>query len=944
MKNLLVFLSLFLSQICLAQLPKLEVGAKKQVKLEKLHVKVTVTGNIATTEYDMLFYNPNKNLLSGKFTMPLTEGQEISRYALDINGKMREGVIVEKVKARQAFEAVVRQNIDPGIINKTKGNNFSTEIYPIPAKGNKRVIIATTETLDNKDNKLHYTLPLKSQNKIADFSLKVEVLKNTAQDSIVVEDFKNIVFDNTSNAYLLSFTRKDYKPKEPLHFTVPLFQEKPYQVFTEKKGDSTYFYIHYKIPKLHQQPKPEAKHIMLYWDCSLSADERNIEKELALIENYLSNNKEKKVTVITFNYKASTPKEFKIKTDVSALISYLKGLNNDGATQLEAIKIENKGDEVLLFSDGVATLGTPPTYKLSVPLYTITSSFGADYNWLKQTAKQNNGVFINLNKLSAQEALLKLSSQNNELPKLRYKKNELGEIYQKPGEIVGVLKKGKANIIIDYSYNQYFNFPLSINQSEKDTILSIPIIANRNNPVARIWAIQKITELLLNEKKNTKQILALSQAHSIITKHTSMLVLDRVEDYARHHIQPPAELLEKYKELIAEETKNKEQSKKDIYTDNIERIEQLKEWYNNPPKVKKKEKVHGATAGTVVEDAVIQMQAEESTLDEVVLVGYAPGIRVRGVSSLSNEDKEYDDNTNKSIKVLAWLPDAPYMKEIRKATNFEIIYSRLKATNKLRPAFYIQVADWLFSQNRSDEAIRVLSNILELDLENPELLKVAAHRLLQEKQTQLAIKLFKEIKELRPEEPQSFRDLAHAYESNKEYQKALATYLHILETSWLRFEDIKDIVFNEINTLIALHKKELNLTQVPKSYIYAMPLDVRIVIDWSSNDNDIDLWVIDPNGEKCYYQNSRTSLGGKISSDFTAGYGPEEFSLKKGKRGIYTIYANYFSESRQSITGPVTIYAKLYINYGKKNEKMQPIAIQLDDTKETHQLGQLLFE
>ena len=49
--------------------------------------------------------------------------------------EIAEGVIVEKVKARQAFEAVVRQNIDPGLVNITKGNEFKTRIYPIPAKG-----------------------------------------------------------------------------------------------------------------------------------------------------------------------------------------------------------------------------------------------------------------------------------------------------------------------------------------------------------------------------------------------------------------------------------------------------------------------------------------------------------------------------------------------------------------------------------------------------------------------------------------------------------------------------------------------------------------------------------------------------------------------------------------------------------------------------------------
>jgi uncharacterized protein YfaP (DUF2135 family) len=124
-----------------------------------------------------------------------------------------------------------------------------------------------------------------------------------------------------------------------------------------------------------------------------------------------------------------------------------------------------------------------------------------------------------------------------------------------------------------------------------------------------------------------------------------------------------------------------------------------------------------------------------------------------------------------------------------------------------------------------------------------------------------------------------------------------------------------------------------------------MPLDVRITIDWSSNENDIDLWVIDPNGEKCYYKNKRTKMGGKITKDFTRGYGPEEFTLKTAKRGFYSIYVNYYSESRQTITGPVTVYALLTTNYGTKDEKTEKISIQLenDNEKKTLQIGQLEF-
>ena len=93
-----------------------------ELKISKLIINVEVTGNIATTTFDVSFYNSLDRILEGGFEFPLSDGQNVVRYALEVNGKMREGVVVEKVKARIAFENTVRQNIDPGLIEKTKGN------------------------------------------------------------------------------------------------------------------------------------------------------------------------------------------------------------------------------------------------------------------------------------------------------------------------------------------------------------------------------------------------------------------------------------------------------------------------------------------------------------------------------------------------------------------------------------------------------------------------------------------------------------------------------------------------------------------------------------------------------------------------------------------------------------------------------------------------------
>ena len=61
----------------------------------------------------------------------------------------------------------------------------------------------------------------------------------------------------------------------------------------------------------------------------------------------------------------------------------------------------------------------------------------------------------------------------------------------------------------------------------------------------------------MNSEKNRSEIIKLSKKHQIISPFTSMLILDRVEDYVAHSIEPPKELKQKYDELTARKINNK---------------------------------------------------------------------------------------------------------------------------------------------------------------------------------------------------------------------------------------------------------------------------------------------------------------------------------------------------------------------------------------------------
>ena len=113
-----------------------------------------------------------------------------------------------------------------------------------------------------------------------------------------------------------------------------------------------------------------------------------------------------------------------------------------------------------------------------------------------------------------------------------------------------------------------------------------------------------------------------------------------------------------------------------------------------------------------------------------------------------------------------------------------------------------------------------------------------------------------------------------------------------------RFEEIQQIALNDMNAIIAT-EKYINTSRIDRRLLQNFPVYIRVVLTWNTDDCDIDLWVTDPDGEKCFYGNKLTQNGGRISRDFTQGYGPEEFCIKQAVKGKYKIEANYYGTHSQ---------------------------------------------
>ncbi|WP_024772799.1 DUF2135 domain-containing protein [Aquimarina macrocephali] len=265
------------------------------------------------------------------------------------------------------------------------------------------------------------------------------------------------------------------------------------------------------------------------------------------------------------------------------------------------------------------------------------------------------------------------------------------------------------------------------------------------------------------------------------------------------------------------------------------------------------------------------------------------------------------------------------------------------------PSFYLDVADFFDKRKQKNTAIKILTNLIEAELSNHELMKALAYKLEYFEHYNLAVIVYEKILKLRPEDPQSYRDLALAYEYIGEYQKSFDLLYKIYIGDLLIKDEeelyfgIEQIAYTELNRLVYKYGKKLRLSKIQKTEFSEMPVDVRVVIDWNHNDTDIDLWVIDPKKEKGYYKNSETKIGGRLSEDMVEGYEPEEFMLKKAIDGEYEIMVDYFSDDVQKISGPTILKAVLFTNYGRQNESKKIIIVRLDKEEDKIEVGKFRF-
>ena len=938
--------------------PQLVIAApgERPVALRSVAIRTEISGSLALTSVELTFFNPNRRLLEGELQFPLLDGQSVVGMAMDIDGQLREAVPVDKAQGQAVFEDVTRARIDPALLSVTQGNNYKLRVYPILPQHDKVVVLRYAETLGARNGRPLYRLPLHYAEQLPELALAVRVTGTSNPPRVSPGTLGAPGFDRDGDGYVLNVARRDFQGRGVFELDIPAARGP--QSYTQVVAGITYF--HAEVPVVAgKAPRALPRAVTLVWDSSGSGRSRDHGREFALLNAYFAKARDVDVRLVRIRDAAEAPLAFKVANgDWQALRRALDATIYDGATDLGAFVPDPAAEEVLLFSDGISNFGTQRLPGVAVPLYTISAAARADGMLLRNAAEATGGRFIDLYSASAAEAADTLLTESSRIVALDA--NGAMQLVaaspfptQRRLAIAGVLTEAEATLRITVAH-----------PGGRKQVIAVPIAARRNlsAQAAAMWARYRIAGLEGEYDENRAEIRRLGKAFGLVTRETSLIVLDRVEDYARYEIMPPAELVAAYQNLRVAAVQ-RDNADRQAHLERIVKLFEGKQaWWNrdfpkgptstpvvakNAPPLRERSALGGAlTASGAMRDVETRPAAAPPMarpMNAPAEEGLAQRKDALAVAKSKLASTGQDEGVVATIQLRKWTPDAPYIARLRDATPGALyrVYLDERSGYADSTAFFLDAADIFFERGQAGLGVRVLSNLAEMDLENRHVLRILGLRLMQAERPRLALTVFRKVAELAPDEPQSFRDLGLAYAADGQHQAAVDTLREVVVRPWPdRFPEIELIALAELNAIVAASGQKLDVSRIDPRLRKNLPLDLRAVLTWDADNTDIDLWVTDPNGERAFYGNRLTYQGGRMSLDFTGGYGPEEFSLKHAKPGKYKVEAQFYGNRQQIVAGATTLGLKLATNFGTPKQKEQTVTLRLRDRGEIVLVGE----
>jgi Ca-activated chloride channel family protein len=546
--------------------------------IKDLDIEARIRKQIADVQVTQTFVNKSSATIQAQFIFPLPYDGAIDRLTLMVDGKELPATLLSKEEARKRYEAIVRANQDPALLEWMGQGMFQTSVFPIPAGAERKVVIHYDQLLRQERQLTDFLFPLSTarftSQPLEQLNIRVAIDSDSPMKSIYSPTHPVEVQRPTPNSAIAQIKLTNTVPSSDFRL---FYDSEPGpvtgSVISYRPSDSEDgYFLFLASPEIKPANVERPKKIVLFVvDKSGSMSGQKIEQAKGALKFVLNNLREGDLfNIVAYETRLESFKpELQLynETTRAQALAYIDGVYAGGGTNIHGalkttfsfLQDTTTPTYVLFTTDGLPTSGETNESKIGllaresnrVRARVLPFGVGYDVNsrLLDRLAREHHGSSVYVRPEENIEAAVsrvysKISSPvfshgvmaievdatgGNMTANRTYPSGEIDLFEGEQLVVVGRYSKpGNGKLTLSGLINQEknsFEFPIELSaKSENDSYAF----------VERLWATRRIGELIdeldLNGKNEEliAELVMLSTKHGILTPYTSFLADETV--------------------------------------------------------------------------------------------------------------------------------------------------------------------------------------------------------------------------------------------------------------------------------------------------------------------------------------------------------------------------------------------------------------------------------
>lgn len=536
------------------------------LEIRSLRADVRIDDQVARTIIQQEFYNPNPTRLEGTFLLPLPKGAHLDNFRLEVNGKMTDAELLTADKARGIYQEIVRQAMDPALLEYVGRDLVKVRIFPIEPNSTKRIDLKYSQVLTREGGLTEYILPLNSAKHsaapIQNLSVTLDLVSRSPLKTLYSPSHAIDATRHADKSATATFKANGYRPDRDFQF---LFSAETDGIGLsllgyKKPGEDGYFMLVASPGIDHAEDRIAPKDVVFVIDTSGSMSGNKLEQAQAALKFCIGNlNARDRFEIVRFSTETQTLfRELALadRTNRKKAVEFVDDLKVTGGTAIDAALQSaldlrpEKSDRpflVVFLTDGQPTVGErdPSRILFNVQRKSggLTRIFcfglGTDVNTHLLDTLAERTLAVSQYVLPSEDIEVKVSNFFRKVSdpilagvQLDFGRLDINKLH--PGKIPDLFKGQQLIAFGRYPTGGKGTLTLRGKVGATDKVFEYPVALPNHDTtrdfIPRLWATRRVGFLLDEirlhgqQKELEEEVTELARKYGIVTPFTSFLV------------------------------------------------------------------------------------------------------------------------------------------------------------------------------------------------------------------------------------------------------------------------------------------------------------------------------------------------------------------------------------------------------------------------------------